>query len=121
MLAVYAIREYVPEVNLMARMVICECPVCAADSRAPAHHYLIWVCTTRNHKFFTFTCQKCGTPVAKDCPPVIENLLAAEGVPRKLYAQPLEVDDPQRRDRRPLSVDDALDLSLAISAWGVAS
>ena len=105
----------------MAKTVIAECPVCAADSAAPAHHYLIWVCTTRDRKFFTFTCQKCGTPVAKDCPPVIESLLSSSGVPRKLYALPLEMNDPQRRDPRPLSIDDRLDLALAISEWGVAS
>jgi hypothetical protein len=108
-------------VELMARKIAVECPVCAANSAAPPHKYLIWVCTTRDHKFFTFTCQECGTPVAKRCPPVVEALLTAEGVARKLYAQPKEIDDPQRRDQRPLSVDDQLDLSLAISEWGVAS
>lgn len=105
----------------MARLVICECPVCAADSAAPAHKYLIWECTTRDRRFFTFTCLSCGTPVAKDCPPTVEKVLVAEGVPRKLFALPLEVDDLQRRNPVPLSADDQLDLMLAISAWGVAS
>ena len=107
--------------SLLARLVLCECPRCAQNSSAPAHKYLIWECTTRDRRFFTFTCTQCGTPVAKECPPVIEKLLVAEGVPRRLFALPLEMDDPERRDPRPLSVDDQLDLSLAIAEWGVAS
>lgn len=106
----------------MAKTVIAECPVCAADSAAPPHKYLMWECTTNKRPlFFTFTCTHCGTPVAKDCPPIIESLLTANGVPRRLYALPLEMNDPQRRDPRPLSIDDQLDLALAISEWGVAS
>lgn len=89
---------------------------------APPHKYLIWLCRNRPFKnFYTYTCQRCQTPVADECPPLTEKWLAAQGVPKRYYDWDAELDDKQRATGPALTWDDVLDLHLALPTWGVAS
>lgn len=94
------------------------CPNCEQATKIPVHHVRLNRCTNRKGRdYYSWRCPNCDTPVAKPADLHIVALLTAAGVASLLYALPLELDDPQRKGAAPLTIDDALDFTLALQAW----
>lgn len=98
--------------------IVVDCPACDAREGLPAHQIRLHRCTNKTGRdYYSWRCPACRTPVAKYADTGAVALLTGAGVASTLYRAPLEIDDRARRDGGRLTVDDALDFSLALADW----